>query len=40
VGEEELSAFLASERVSARTSDDKTLVLATRRSPPAGDGLA
>ena len=40
VGEEELSAFLASERVSARTSDDKTLVLATRRLPPAGDGLA
>lgn len=36
--EAQLTAFLASERVSARTDDDKTLVLAVRLSqPPAGD---
>lgn len=32
----ELAAFLASERVCARTDDDKTLLLAVRLSPPVG----
>ena len=41
VAREQLAAFLASERVCARTDDDKTLVLVTRtapREPPAGTG--
>jgi hypothetical protein len=36
--EQQMAAFLASERVSARTDDDKTLVLAVRLSTPEEQG--
>lgn len=37
---DELAAFLASERVAARTDDDKTLVIAVRAEPPLSAGPA
>jgi hypothetical protein len=36
--EQQMAAFLASERVSARTDDDKTLVLAVRSTTPDEQG--
>jgi hypothetical protein len=37
---DELATFLASERVTARTDDDKTLVIAVRAGPPLSAGPA